>query len=90
MTPAPGDKKAEIEAETVNWASAEAPLLVLKKVERSEQEKREIIVEGRAASKSSLKIWLFSFCFPARSDCRYHAKFSCWKLVPQQNRRSKT
>ncbi len=42
MTPFPGDKKAEIEAETVKWASAEAPLLVPKKVERSEQEKREI------------------------------------------------
>jgi hypothetical protein len=41
VIPAPGDKKAEIEAETVNWASAEAPLLVPKKVERSE-EKREI------------------------------------------------
>jgi hypothetical protein len=42
VTPAPGDKKAEMEAETVKWASAEAPLLVPKKVERSEEEKREI------------------------------------------------
>jgi hypothetical protein len=29
------------------------------------------IEEGRAASKSSLKIWLFSFYFPASSFCRY-------------------
>ncbi len=36
------------------------------------------IEEGRAASKkSSLKIWLFSFHFPARSFCRHYSKFSC-------------
>ncbi len=36
------------------------------------------IEEGRAASKSiySLKIWLFSCYFPARSFCRYNSKLS--------------
>ncbi len=35
-----------------------------------------------------LNIWLFSFCFPARSFCQYHSKFSCWKLLTK-NRRNK-
>jgi hypothetical protein len=38
FSPAPGDK----EIKPVKWASAEAPLLVPKKVERCEQKKREI------------------------------------------------
>jgi hypothetical protein len=45
------------------------------------------IEEGRA-EKSSVKIWLFSFCVPARSFCRYHSKFSCWNTFPK-NRRNK-
>ena len=42
FSPAPGDKDPEMEAEPVEWGSVEVPLLVPKKVERSEQEKREI------------------------------------------------
>ncbi len=34
--------------------------------------------------ESSLKIWLFSFYFPARSCCRYHSIFSFWKLGQKQ------
>ncbi len=39
---------------------------------------------GRQSSKqkSSLNIWLFSCYFSTRSFCRYHSKFSCWKLLP--------
>jgi hypothetical protein len=42
FSPASGDKEAEMKVEPVEWATAEVPLLVLKKVERSEKEKREI------------------------------------------------
>ena len=42
FSPAPGDKEAEMEAEPVKWGSVEVPLLVPKKMERSEKEKREI------------------------------------------------
>ncbi len=42
FSPTPGDKVAEMEAEPVKWVSAEVPLLVPEKVERSEEEKREI------------------------------------------------
>ena len=42
FSPAPGAKEAEMEVEPVEWATAEVPLLVLKKVECSEEEKREI------------------------------------------------
>jgi hypothetical protein len=33
-----------------------------------------------------LNSWLFSFYFPARSFCRYHSKFSCWKLLPKKQK----
>ncbi len=44
------------------------------------------IEEGRASSKSSLKIWLFSFYVPASSCCRYHSKFSSWNIFPQNRK----
>jgi hypothetical protein len=40
----------------------------------------------RGKFKSSLKIWLFSFYFPAKSFCRYHSKFSCWQHLPKHRR----
>jgi hypothetical protein len=33
-----------------------------------------------------VNIWLFSFYFPPRSFCRYHSKFSCWKLLPKKQK----
>ncbi len=40
--------------------------------------------------KAPPHIWLFSFFFPARSFCRYHSKFSCWKLLTQKTEGTKT
>ncbi len=49
----------------------------------------QLIEEGSSSRwKSSLKIWLYSFFFPARSFYWYHSKFSCCKLLPK-NRRNK-
>jgi hypothetical protein len=42
FSPALGDKEAEMEVEPVQWVTLEVPLLVPKKVECSEEEKREI------------------------------------------------
>ncbi len=40
-------------------------------------------------AKVLIKIWLFSFYFPARSFCLYHSTFSCWKLLPKKEQRQK-